>query len=140
MLKAWRAGRRSYYLREAGSVAATIVPVDADRVLVRLDADVHPARTRRVGLGVSTGAFGILAGAAVGALASLFHLPEIGILGLSAVPIVSGGVGGHAILRSHRATVARVKLGLEQAIDRLDYGTPQRPGLLQSLVTRPLLR
>jgi len=140
MLKAWRAGGRSYHLREARGVAATIVPIDDERVLVRLDADITPARNRRIGLGIGVGAFGLVVGAAVGALGALFQITELGILGMSAVPVAAAGVGSHAILRSHRATAERVKLGLEQAIDKLDYGTPPQRGALDSLVTRPQLR
>jgi len=140
MMKAWRTGGRSYYLREARGVAATIVPIDNERVLVRLDADVLPARNHRVALGAGVAGFGVLMGAALGSLGALFHIPELAIIGMGAVPIAGAGVGGHAILRSHRGTVARVKLGLEQAIDKLDYGTQRKPGVLESIISRPRLR
>ncbi len=61
---------RGYYLMDAGQVSATVMPVDSTRVVVRLDADIHASRARRVGIG------GLLA--TMGAAAS-------GILGLGLI-------------------------------------------------------
>jgi hypothetical protein len=140
MKRAWKTGGRAYHLSEACGVAATVVPVDAEQVVVRLDADVKPARTRRVGLGAGLTAFGVLAGATLGTLGALFNVADLGILAVGATPVIATGAGSYAILRSHRSIVARVKLGLEQAIDKVDYGVPRKPGLIETLVGRPLLR
>src|SRR4030088_2078516 len=65
----------AYYLVDARQVSATVLPVDATRVVVRLDADIHPSRARRVGAGSVL----VVAGGAVGGLVGLgviiVHLP-----------------------------------------------------------------
>ena len=49
---------RGYYLMDAGQVSATVLPVDATRVVVRLDADIHASRAKRVGMGGVPGRHG----------------------------------------------------------------------------------
>src|SRR6267143_3928675 len=65
----------AYYLVDARQVSATVLPVDSTRVVVRLDADIHPSRARRVGVGSVL----MVAGGAVGGLVGLgviiVHLP-----------------------------------------------------------------
>jgi len=104
---------RGYYLVDAGQVSATVLPVDSSRVVVRLDADIHASRARRVGIG------GVLAG--MGAVAS-------GLLGL-------GLVVAHLPL-----LIASVQLALEQILDRLEHGEGERAGgLLGAISPRPRL-
>src|SRR2546423_15505497 len=56
---------RGFYLMDAAQVSATVMPVDPGRVVVRLDADIHPSRARRVGMGGLLGPIGLAASAVV---------------------------------------------------------------------------
>src|SRR5947207_11360516 len=56
---------RGYYLMDAGQVSATVLPVDASRVVVRLDADIHTSTPRRVGIGSIVTSMGAAATATV---------------------------------------------------------------------------
>jgi hypothetical protein len=111
-------------LSEAVAIAATVVPIDGDRVLVRLDADVRTSRTQRLAGGGALAGGGLLIGGALAAIGASFHFPELGVLFVSALPAGGAAVGGYAIARSQLNVIARVKLGLEQAIDKLEYGSP----------------
>jgi hypothetical protein len=82
-------GGRAYALTPANEVGATVVPVDASRVLVRLDADFAPGRKRSVGWAGATAGLGITSGASVVALASMSAEPGA---------LVIGSAGSH----SHR--------------------------------------
>src|SRR4029078_12438515 len=62
--KLWRTVnviRSGFYLMDATQVSATALPVDASRVVVRLDADIHASRSRRVGMGGFLGGGGAVA-------------------------------------------------------------------------------
>src|ERR1700681_609425 len=53
----------AFYLVDARQVSATVLPVDSTRVVVRLDADIHQSRARRVGVGgLLMGAGGVAGG------------------------------------------------------------------------------
>src|SRR5687768_7150608 len=131
---------RGYYLVDAGQVSATVLPVDNTRVVVRLDADIHASRARRVGMG------GVLAG--VGAVASgllglglvVAHLPLIIAAGAAMLPFAGGSVAAYRIARTHRSVLASVQLALEQILDRLEHGELDRSGgLLGAISPRPRL-
>src|SRR3954464_2325391 len=57
---------RGFYLMDASQVSATVLPVDSSRAAVRLDADIHASRARRVGIGGFVAAVGALASGGVG--------------------------------------------------------------------------
>ena len=131
---------RGYYLVDAGQVSATVLPVDNTRVVVRLDADIHASRARRVGMG------GVLAG--VGAVASgllglglvVAHLPLIIAAGAAVLPFAGGSLAAYRIARTHRSVLASVQLALEQILDRLEHGEMDRSGgLLGAIAPRPRL-
>jgi hypothetical protein len=130
---------RAYYLVDARQVSATVLPVDADRVVVRLDADIHPSRARRVGLG------GLLvaAGGGVGSLVALAmiiaHFPLLLAAAGAFVPLASGTAGAYRVARSHRSVLSGVQLALEQVLDRLEHGEIVRPGLLGAMSPRARL-
>src|SRR6185437_5909266 len=69
-----RSGGRSYQLSRASQVAATVVPVDDKRSLVRLDADLAPSRTNVVRVGGAVTAAGVVTGGAFGAGAVVAHV------------------------------------------------------------------
>jgi hypothetical protein len=128
---------RAYHLVDAREVSATVLPVDSTRVVVRLDADIHPSRARRVGFGgLVVGAGGVFAGI-VGLTLVVAHLPLIIAAGASLVPLAGGTAGGYKVARSHRTVLSSVQLALEQVLDRLEHGELTRPSLMDTLVSIP---
>ncbi|MGI8401915.1 MAG: hypothetical protein ACR2NS_10000 [Gemmatimonadaceae bacterium] len=128
---------RAYYLVDAREISATVLPVDANRVVVRLDADIHPSRARRVGLGgLVVGAGGVFAGL-VGLTLVIAHLPLFVAAGAALVPLAGGTAGAYKVARSHRTVLSSVQLALEQVLDRLEHGELGRPSLMDTLASIP---
>ena len=122
MRRVLNVGGHGYYLRPTREVAATVVPVDEERVLVRLEADLANVRVERAASGVALAGGGVLG---TGALITLgFFVP------VAVVPAVVALVGGYFVARSHAPVVARAQLALEQLLDRLERGEVPRPGLM----------
>lgn len=119
-------GGRAYYLCRASQVAATVVPVEGNRVLVRLDADISDHRTTRVRWGGVMLGGGVLGSAAVVAASTLTIFTSIVVAGIAAVPLAIGAAAAYGIARQHHGMVERTLLALEQSLDRLEYGTPRR--------------
>ena len=131
-------GGRGYPLARAAEVAATVAPVDGDRVLVQLVADVGPARRARlVGGGAVAGA-----GAVGGSGLMLIPIAEPTFLIPAAIgaaiTLGAGLFGGRLVARTHVVTARRVQVALEQLLDRLEHGELREnvePGkLLQSFI------
>jgi hypothetical protein len=130
---------RAYYLVEARQVSATVLQVDASRVVVRLDADIHPSRARRVGLGgLLVGAGGIMGGL-VGLGLVVAHLPLLIAAGAAVLPFAGGTAGGYKLAQSHRSVLSSVQLALEQVLDRLEHGEFGRSGLFDAITSIPRL-
>jgi hypothetical protein len=131
-------GRR-YMLARAHETAATAVPVDDQRSLVRLEADLANVRTGRLaGAGAST-AVGVAVG---GTLLALGFFPIAAI-----APVLIGAVTGYGVARSHRGVAARAQLALEQVLDRVETREPRQPHVIGTAIealvdraTRGLLR
>ncbi len=130
---------RSYALVAAGEVAATVAAIDAGRSLVRLDADLTPARRRSaIGSGVLAGG-GIASASGIVALATLVPEGSLLIGGLvGGVWSGLGVLGASAVARAQRRKVSRVQLALEQILDRLerDEIKAASPSLLDLIVPR----
>ncbi len=122
-----RTGGRSYQLSRAGRVAATVVPVDDKRSLVRLDADLAPSRTNVVRAGGAVAATGAVSGGVLGAGAVVAHVATGIVLGSVALPIVIAAGGAYLILKRHHGFAERMTLALEQVLDRLEYGESRQP-------------
>lgn len=136
-----RIGRRSYLLSRARQIAATVVPVDEHRSLVRLDADLGNSRTTTVRAGTAVGASGILAGGTAMTLAAVAHVAAGIMLFGAAVPIAAAGAGAYLVLRRHHGFAGRIQLALEQVLDAMEYGAPRPTSFLDALtMPRPLLR
>ena len=136
-----RSGGRSYHLSRAGHVAATVVPVDDNRSLVRLDADLGPSRTNVVRVGGAVTATGVVAGGTIVSVAAITHVAIALALGAAAFPIAAAGAGAYMVLRRHHGFADRISLALEQVLDRLEYGESRRPaGFFEALAARPALR
>jgi hypothetical protein len=130
------AAGRMYDLLRAREVAATAVPVDETRTLVRLDADVSNSRAHRLQSGAAVATSGIAVG---GLLASFFVViaaaPLAPAVLIGTVPAVMGVAGFAAVVRTHRHTVERAQLALEQVLDRLEHGEARRPASFIDVLT-----
>jgi hypothetical protein len=122
-------GGRAYGLTPASEVAATVVPVDADRVLVHLAADFASSRRQNVGWAGTLAAFGVTSSAGLVALASMSAEPGAMVIGGIVGSVWTGlaGLGSTAIARAQRRKVARGQLALEQVLDRLEHGEMRSP-------------
>jgi hypothetical protein len=131
---------RGYHLVDAQHVSATVLPVDANRVVVRLDADLSSSRSRRLGGGSAVAAAGTVGSAILGLGLVIAHLPLVLVAGLAVIPFVGGAMGGYAIARGQRKVLAGVQLGLEQILDRLEHGDfPRAGGFFAGLAPQPRL-
>jgi hypothetical protein len=117
---------RGYYLCRASQVAATVVPVEGGRVLVRLDADISDHKRTRVRWGGVMLGGGVLGSAAVVAASTLTIFASVVVAAIAAVPLAIGGAAAYGIARQHRGMVERTLLALEQLLDRLEYAGPKR--------------
>ncbi|MEP7066868.1 MAG: hypothetical protein ABI889_12595 [Gemmatimonadota bacterium] len=120
-------GGHGYRLARAQEVAATIIAIDAERSLVRLDASLTNVRSQRIagGSGVA------VAGGVTGGI-----LVALGVMAaVAALPIAAGLVGGYFVARSHSPQVAGAQLALEQLLDRLERGELQRPSLISAITS-----
>src|SRR5438105_8300609 len=131
---------RGYYLMDAEQVSATVLPVDASRVVVRLDADIHASRSRRVGIGTFVTAMGAAASGVLGLGLVVAHLPLFIAAGAAILPFAGGSFAGYKVARTHRGVLASVQLALEQILDRLEHGEFERSaGLLGAITSRARL-
>lgn len=114
---------RAYALTISGEVGATVVAIDAERVMVRLEADVAQSRRRGVVAGAITGG-GFVASAA-GLFAFTTMVPGAsqvvgGLIG-GAWSLIGVAIGG-GIAAAQRRRASRAQLALEQILDRLERG------------------
>jgi len=130
---------KGFYLMDAAQVSATVLPVDSSRVVVRLDADIHPSRSRRVGASGFVGAMGLAVSGVIGLGLVIANLPLLVAAGATVIPIAGSGIGAYQIARSHRTVLSSVQLALEQVLDRLEHGELTRAGLLGAISSRARL-
>jgi hypothetical protein len=131
---------RGYYLVDAGQVSATVLPVDGSRVVVRLDADIHASRARRVGMGGFLATMGAAAGGILGLGLVVAHLPLFIAAGSAVLPFAGGSIAAYKLARTHRTVLSSVQLALEQILDRLEHGEFDRSGgLLGAIAPRARL-
>src|SRR5215212_4801516 len=101
---------RGYYLMDAAQVSATALPVDASRVVVRLDADIHASRSRRVGAGGALAAVGAVASGILGLGLVVAHLPLVIAAGAAVLPFAGGSFAAYKVARTHRGVLSSVQL------------------------------
>jgi hypothetical protein len=131
---------RGYYLMDAGQVSATVMPVDSTRVVVRLDADIHASRARRVGISGFLAAMGAAASGIIGLGLIVAHVPLFIAAGSAVLPFAGSTFAAYKMARTHRGVLSSVQLALEQILDRLEHGEFERPsGLLGVISSRPRL-
>jgi hypothetical protein len=132
--RAMNLGGRGYALARASEIAATVTPVDEGRVLVRLDADVSDTRRQRLAAAGTTAGTGVVASGSLVAVGVVANAMLAVVLPLAVLPIAAGIGAAYAVARSHRQTVARMHLALEQVLDRLEHGEVRRPSNVLDLV------
>jgi hypothetical protein len=125
-------GGHGYRLARAEEVSATVIPVDAERSIVRLDASLANVRSQRIAGGSGVAVAG---GVTAGVLVALGVMAAV-----AALPVAAGLVGGYFIARSHTPQVAGAQLALEQMLDRLERGELQRPSLISAITSSAGLR
>ena len=126
-------GGRGYHLSRADDVAATVLPAEPGRSMVRLDATLGDARGQRV-----AGSVGTLAGGA--AVTGVFAVLGV-MLPVALIPAIVALPGAWLIARGHSETVHRAQLALEQVLDRLEYGELEaRSQSLLSMLNPPRRR
>jgi hypothetical protein len=131
---------RGYHLVDAQHVSATVLPVDAGRVIVRLDADLTSSRARRLAGGGVLAVAGTIGGAIIGFGLIIAHAPLLLAAGVAVLPFAGGASGAYAMARGHRKVLSGVQLGLEQILDRLEHGDiVPSGGFLGALASRPRL-
>jgi hypothetical protein len=132
MRRGLNVGGRGYVLSRAHDVSATVVPVDGDRVLVRLDADFGSHRSAVAGQGATL----VGLGAVSSGVAVLLGV----MLPVAVVPAVAAGaIGYYQARRRHARTLTRAQLALEQVLDRLERGEIPRPSLLGAIAAAATL-
>jgi hypothetical protein len=139
--RGFRIGGGRYALTKADEVGATVVPVDANRVLVRLDATFADARRRNVTVGGSLAGVGVAGGGGLVAVAASFPGSSMAIaLLIGGAWAALGGVGLAAMARTQRSNVQNAQLALEQALDRLEHGEPARNPSIFDVITSVINR
>ena len=119
-------GGRAYVLARAHEVSATVVPVDGERALVRLDADLGTHRSSVAGQGATL----IGLGAASSGVAAVLGV----LVPVAVVPaIAAAGIAYYQARARHARALARTQLALEQVLDRLERGELPRPSLLGAI-------
>ena len=111
---------RGHSLVRATDVAATVIPVDGNRVLVRLDARLGGFRSVMAQQNAILAGVGLLV---TGALTATV-LPALVIV----APALLVGPTAFAQARGmHRRTVEHAQMALEQVLDRLERGEAGKP-------------
>lgn len=117
-------GSRDYVLSRADDISATVVAVDDDSTLVRLEASFASLRRAMAG---QTAAGAVIGGAGTGVavlLNAMIPVAIIPVVGLSAIAYYSSR-------RTQQRAVQRGILVLEQVLDRLERGEAHSPSLLR---------
>jgi hypothetical protein len=139
--RGFRIGGGRYALTKADETGATVVPVDTNRVLVRLDAAFTDARRRNVTIGGSLAGVGVAGGGGLVAVAASFPGSSMPIaLLIGGLWAGLGGVGLASMAKTQRSNVQNAQLALEQALDRLEHGEPPRNPSLFDVITSVINR
>jgi hypothetical protein len=108
-------------LKIAEEVAATAVPVDDQRVLIRMDAMLAASRRQALATSATTTFVSAVAGFAIAITGAGLPL---------AIPVFGAGTaaGTWYARDSYRRSAIRVGVALEQILDRLEFGPARRKG------------
>lgn len=129
-------GAGDFALTRADEVIASVVAVDEEFTLVRLQASFRGLRSAMGSRTIIGTAFGT---AASGALIVLGITVSIALTPLAWVPIamapaIAASAGSFYLARqTHYHALQRAQLALEQILDRLERGDAERPSLLRMI-------
>jgi len=127
---------RAYALADAAEIAGQVTPLAQGFCHVQLVADVRNLRRQRAG-----GASLLAAAGAITTLIALsLGLPTVAAELVALAPAAAGGLAGLAVARTHRTASARVEVGLEQVLDRLERGEIRAEHALPGPRSSPLAR
>lgn len=116
-------GPGDYALVRANEVTATVVAVDDEFTVVRLEAVFTSLRGEK--------AAQTLAGSVLGAAGTTIAIVLNVMVPVAIVPvIVIPAASWYGSRRSHQHATQRAVIALEQALDRIERGDKQRPSLL----------
>ena len=119
-------GSGDYALVRANDVSATVVPVDEEFTLVRMEATFGSLRSEmgsRTILGTVFGAAGSGVALVLGVMAPVAVIPGV----------VVSAASYYSARRTHQHATHRAALSLEQALDRLERGESTQPSLLRMI-------
>jgi hypothetical protein len=122
-----RISARGQALARASDVSATAIAMENGRVLVRLDARLHGYRAMMANQGAAFTGAGLVAGGIVAVLSPFLLAAAVPVAVLAPVGFATGRA-------SHRRTMDRAQLALEQVLDRLERGEAGRPPTLLSML------
>jgi hypothetical protein len=129
-------GAGDFALTRADQVTATVVEVDKDSTLVRLHAGFSGHRLTMRNQTIGAASFGAAVSAGVVVVGSIMLSGGFALLVLPAavVPVTMiGGLTFYGSRKSHRDSLMRAQLALEQILDRLERGDAERPSLLKMI-------
>jgi len=127
------ASGRGVALARANDVSATVIALDATRVVVRLDAHLCSHRANVAAVNAGLAGMAIVTG---GVLAALSFPVLAAVAPFVVFAPASWGVGRSM----HTRTVERAQLALEQVLDRLERGEAGRPATLLSMLAAAVSR
>ena len=130
-------GTGDFALTRANEVSATVVAVDEEFTIVRLQASFSELRRSMRNRTIGGTVFGAVVSGGVLAIGSV--IPLAGdflafIYPVSAVPLLLAGGGSYYSARqTQQGSIQRAHLALEQILDRLERGDADRPSLLRMI-------
>jgi hypothetical protein len=127
-------GGKGYALTSANEVGATVAAIDAERTIVRLDADFSEGRRRRITWSAVVGGGALASGAGLVALTfGLGGSPLVGEV-VAGIWTLGGGVAAAGIAAAQRRKLARAQLALEQVLDGLERAETRRGNPIAELI------
>lgn len=124
-----RMGSRTFMLKDADRIVATVSPLEAGFVHVDLRAGLRQQRHGYAGGAAALVSTGVAATVVMAALNAFWAV--------AALPVTASLAFGWAVTRQYRNVVERAQLGLECALDYVEQGS--RPAVTQGQRTVGLL-
>jgi hypothetical protein len=117
-------GSRDYALYRANDIAATVVPMDREFTVVRLEADFAVLRRAMAGQTAFATVIGSASTGAAVLMGIMLPVAVVPVVGISAVAYV-------ASRRTHQHALQRALLTIELVLDRLERGETEPPSLMR---------
>ena len=123
-----RVGGRVFTLAVATDVHGVVAAAGGGRTHVRLVANFSTTRGQRVTAAIVASVAGVLVGVPLFWMAMNANLPLAAVLAL--VPALAVPMAAISLVRrQYRVLLARAKVSLEQALDKLEYGDAPHRGI-----------